>query len=377
MVKISKIDSIKAREILDSRGIPTVETELETDFGIFRASVPSGISSGKYEAAELSPKIAIRNINDVIGPSLIGKEVRQQKEIDKFLIKLDGTKNKSKLGANAILAVSVAILRAGAKAKRLPLWKWISKIAGTKVSIPTPCVLFIEGGLHGTGNLDIQEFMAVFPAKSFKEKLNISKAAFQDLGKILTKKYGIEGAFTPNVKETKKALDLLMKIGKKKKIKIILDVAASHSRLKKTPRYYLNLAKEYPILGIEDPFPQDDWRNWKKLNPKLLIIGDDLTVTNPSRIKLAQKKKACRGVVIKPDQIGTVSETIEAVKLAKSYGWKIIVSHRSGETKDDFISDLAVGLGADFIKAGAPTQPERMAKYNRLVEIEEELRSAG
>ena len=182
----------------------------------------------------------------------------------------------------------------------------------------------------------------------------------------------MEGAFIPNLKETKKALDLLMKVGKKKKVKIILDVAASHSRLKRTPEYYLNLAKEYPILGIEDPFPQDDWQNWKRLNSKLLIIGDDLTVTNPNRIKLAQRRKACRGVIIKPNQVGTITETIEAAKLAKSFGWKIVVSHRSGETLDDFIADLAVGVGADFIKSGAPFPKERMVKYNRLVQIEKE-----
>jgi enolase len=215
--------------------------------------------------------------------------------------------------------------------------------------------------------------MLVFPGKSFKEKFSKAKASFRDLGKLVSKKYGMEGAFIPNLKETKKALDLLMKIGKKKKAKIILDAAASHFRFKRTPAYYLDLAKEYPIFAIEDPFPQDDYQNWKRLSSKLLIIGDDLTVTNPNRIKLAHKRKACRGVVIKPNQIGTITETIEAAKLAKSYGWKIMVSHRSGETLDDFIADLAVGLGADFIKSGAPFAKERMVKYKRLERIEQEL----
>ncbi|MDD2697039.1 MAG: phosphopyruvate hydratase, partial [Candidatus Pacebacteria bacterium] len=233
--------------------------------------------------------------------------------------------------------------------------------------------------LHGTRSLDIQEFMGVFPAESFREKLNTAKTVFHKLGENLTKKYGLEGGFSPNLK-TKEVLDLLTKVGKNKRIKIILDAAASCSSIIKTPQYYLGLIKEYPILGIEDPFPQDEWENWQRLNAKckmqnakLLIIGDDLTVTNPQRIRLAHQKKACNALIIKPNQIGTVSETIEAVKLAKSFGWKTIVSHRSGETMDDFIADLAVGLGADFIKAGAPFPEERMVKYNRLVKIEKEI----
>jgi enolase len=372
MIKNYKIKSLKAREILDSRGIPTLEAILNTNLGTFRASIPSGTSKGKYEATAKLAKIAINNINKIIAPKLKGRELIYQKKIDEFLVKLDGTKNKSKLGANAILAVSIAVCRAGAAAKNLPLWRWISRLSGTRFSIPIPCFLFMEGGLHGGGNLDIQEFMIVFPGKSFRERFNKAKVAFRNLGKLLPKKYGMEGAFSPNLKETEKALDLLMKVGEKNKAKIILDVAASHFHSKKKPEYYLNLAKDYPILAIEDPFPQDDWQNWKKLNSKLLIIGDDLTVTNPNRIKLAHRRRACRGVVIKPNQIGTVTETIKAAKLAKSFGWKIIVSHRSGETLDDFIADLAAGIGADFIKSGAPFPKERMAKYNRLVKIEEE-----
>jgi len=388
-----KIKSIKAKEIRDSRGKPTVEVELKTPSFFVRASVPSGTSKGKYEAVAKPAKLAVKNVNKIISPRLIDKDLTKQKAIDDFLIKLDGTKNKSRLGANAILPVSMAVCRAGAKAQKIPLWKWLSKIAAKKPSLPAPCVLFMEGGLHGRGKLDIQEFMAVFPGQSFREKFKKAMATFQSLGKILPKKYGIEGAFSPSFKNTKEALDLLIKVGKKKKIKIILDVAASHSRLKRTPEYYLKVAKEYPILGIEDPFRQDDWQNWKKLNSKteslfietkvkkrkkssspILIIGDDLTVTNPERIKLAKKRKACSGVIIKPNQIGTVTETIEAANLAKSFGWKIIVSHRSGETLDDFIADLAVGVEADFIKSGAPFPKERMAKYNRLIQIEKELK---
>jgi len=317
------------------------------------------------------------------------------------LIKLDGTKNKSKLGANAILGVSLAVCRAGAKNKKLPLWRWISKIAKTRPSLPIPSILFLEGGLHGKGNLDIQEFMAFVGEKSFKEKFKIGTKIYYSLEKILKKRYGkaatkigMEGAFTPSLESIREALDLLLRAGQENKIKIILDVAAN-SFFKKGKFYfekrtlnrrgllnfYLELYRKYPIVAIEDPFTEEDWQGWKmlrielrKLKPKVLIIGDDLTVTNPKRIKQAHKKKACNGIIVKPNQIGTVSEVIEAVKLAKSYGWKIMVSHRSGETKDDFIADLAVGVGAEFIKSGAPSRSERLTKYNRLLKIEKELK---
>jgi enolase len=402
MPQNSKIKSIKAREILDSRRIPTVEVDLMTNQGVFRVSVPSGTSTGKYEAVELPPKIAIENVNKIIGPKLTGKDLTQQKKIDEFLIKLDGTKNKHHLGANAILGVSMAVCRAGAKAKKMPLWKWIAKIAKTQPKLPTPCLLYIEGGLHGPKDgLTLQEFMAVFPGKSFGEELKAAIKIYKQLGKNLRKKYGkkgiilgLEGAFTPLLKKTEEALDLLMKVGGEKKIKIILDAAAStffkkgkyYLEEKKLNRrelldFYLKLFQKYPILAIEDPFSEEDWQGWQTLNSKfeirnskLLIIGDDLTVTNPSRIKLAYRRKACNGIILKPNQIGTVTEAIKAAKLAKSFGWKIVVSHRSGETRDDFIADLAVGIGADFIKAGAPSKKERMRKYNRLLKIEEEIK---
>ncbi len=393
----NEIKKIKAREILDSRGRSTVEVDLITGQGLFRASVPSGTSKGKYEAVEKEAKIAIKNINKIIEPKLTGKDPLLQKEIDELMIGLDGTKNKSKLGANAILAVSMAVLRAGAKANNLPLWKWISKIAKTKPKLPIPAILYIEGGLHGPSfrvakakvrNLDIQEVMAFSEEKTFGEKFRTAKKIYYNSSKILNKKYGdkgtkpgLEGAFVPPIKDIKEALNLLIKASGKKKIKIILDIAASSLRFKKSADYYLNLAKQYPIFGVEDPFGQDDLGEWKRLkeeckkkNVKLLIIGDDLTVTNPERIKMAYQRKLCNALIIKPNQIGTVSEAIEAVRLAKSYGWKIMVSHRSGETQDDFIADLAVGVGADFIKAGAPSRPERMAKYNRLLKIEKELK---
>jgi len=397
MVKFSKIKSIKTREILNSRGNPTIEAEIQTDFGKFLASVPSGTSKGKYEAVEKEAKIAIKNINEVIAPKLTEKDPVQQKEIDEFLIKLDGTKRKTRLGANAILAVSIAVCRAGAKAKNFPLWKWLSKIAGTKPALPRPGILVLEGGLHSKGDLSFQEIMVVSKAKSFRENFENGKKIFSVLGKILKKKYdksgiqqGMEGAFTPPIKNTKEALNIVMeaieKAGFLEKAEIVID-AAANSFFQKGKYYfdgkimdngellnfYLEIFRQYPIRAIEDPFAEDDKEGWPILSSKFLIVGDDLTVTNPERIKIAQKNKFCNGVIIKPNQIGTVSETIKAAKLAKSFGWKVIVSHRSGETTDSFISDFAVGVGAEFIKAGAPAKKERMAKYNRLVKIEEEL----
>lgn len=412
-MKNSKIKKILGKEILDSKGMPTVEVKLETDLGKFSASVPSGASKGKYEAVELRDGgkryhgmgvlKAVKNINKIIAPKLIGKNPLKQKEIDNFLLKLDGTKQKSKLGGNSILAVSIAVLRAGAKAQKMPLWRWISLLSKTKPNLPTPAVLCIEGGLHGKGNLDVQEFMVAPNARTFKERFETGKEIYQILGRILSKKYGksasktgLEGAFLPPLKNTEEVLSLIAGLLREKaykNVKIFLDVASSsfftngkyHFEKRVLDKeellsFYLELYEKYPIGAIEDPFSQDDWEGWRRLNvkckvknEKLLIIGDDLLATNPKRIKIAKAKNACNAAVIKPNQIGTVSETIEAAKLAKSFGWKIVVSHRSGETSDDFIADLAVGIGADFIKSGAPFPKERMAKYNRLLEIEEEL----
>ena len=444
------IDSIKAREILDSRGEPTVEVDLTTDFGVFQASVPSGASKGKYEAVELRDedgrgvKKAIENIERVIAPVLVKEDKSSfqpfaaarvskedatcQKRLDDILIKLDGTKNKSRLGANAILAVSMAICRAGAAAKNLPLYKYISNLSISEIDrLPRPCFNVINGGLHAGNELDFQEFMIVPQKNSFSENLKIGTEIYHQLKKTLAKKYGKlatnlgdEGGFAPPIRVPEEALDLILEAAKKLnyEIKIILDVAASrffkngrHPRtgapasreaLASRPtaqykmkigvftkdgllRYYEKLVKNYPILGLEDPFAEDDWEGWEALSlkskikeqkSKFLVIGDDLLTTNPERIKLAHEKDACNAAIIKINQIGTVSEALEAVKLAKSFGWKIIVSHRSGETNDDFIADLAVGIGADFIKSGAPFPKERMAKYNRLLKVEEEIRSA-
>jgi len=407
----TKLKKIIAREILDSRGFPTIEVEIEGEFGKITASVPSGTSTGKYEALELRDGgerykgmgvlEAIKNINETIAPVLIGGDLTAQKELDKILIDLDGTENKSNLGANAIIAVSLAACRAGAKIKKKYLWEWISEIAKTNPSMPTSCILFIEGGVHGKGGLDTQEIMVLLEANSFKEKLRLSTEIYHNLGKLIEKKYGkisasvgLEGAFTPNITETEEALDIIIKAiqesGYKKDIKFILDMAASSFyqdekyffegdilTSEDMQKYYLNLCKKYPIVAIEDPFSEEDWEGFKglteKIGDKVAIIGDDLLVTNIKRIKLAVGRKACNALILKPNQIGTVTETITAAKYALINDWKVFVKHRSGETKDDFIADLAVGLGTGYIMAGAPSRGERVAKYNRLLKIEEEL----
>lgn len=387
------IKSIKARSILDSRGKPTVELVLITDGGKFLASVPSGTSKGKHEAFEVEAKKAVKNINETIAPALEGKSLPEQKVIDKSLDK--------KLGVSAILPISLAIARAMAKEKGLSLWQYIRHLLtgenGTKTSaskkvlnMPKPSVLVIEGGLHGKTKLDIQEFMVVAEGKSFAERFSVGRKIYENLKKNLEKKFGkkkvitgLEGAFTLPISEPRVALDLIMEAAKGYNIKIGLDCAASNiSKGKYDTDFYRDLIRDYPILFLEDPFGEEDWHNWRKLKlkmkaelPDLLIVGDDLTVTNPKRIKLAYKKNACNAVIIKPNQIGTVTEAVESAMLAKSYGWKVIVSHRSGETTDDFIADFAVGIGADFIKAGAPSQKERMAKYNRLIKIEKECQN--
>ena len=392
----AKIKKISARKILDSKGNPTIEVELVTELGKFLAGVPSGASKGKYEAVALNPEKAINNINKIIAPKLKGKSVSQQKEIDNLMRKLDGTKNKSKLGANAIVGVSLATCRAGAKTNNLPLWKWISKIARTEPLLPVPCVLIIEGGLHGKRNLTFQEFMAYFPAESFKEDFKKASSVYKKIGQVLEKRYGkrtvrlgMEGAFTPPIKKTKEVLDLITETGGNR-INIIIDAAAStffskgkynleKRRLsrEKLLSFYLELCKNYPITALEDPFSQEDWLGFQKITKKIgervAIIGDDLLVTNLQRIKKAVKKKACNGLILKPNQVGTVSETITAAKYAMGKKWKVFVKHRGGETKDDFIADLAVGLGTGFIMAGGPSKPERMAKYNRLLKISKEI----
>jgi len=408
---MSKIKSIKAREILDSEAKPTVEVELATDLGLFQASVPSGVSRGRNEAIEIRDQDggvekAIENIEKILTPVLINKDPALQQEIDQLMIELDGTENKSNLGVNAILPLSLAVCRAGAKAKNIPLYQHLKELEmgkekGSPSFLPTPCLLLIEGGLHAENDLGFQEFMVLPEADSFKEKFEMAKEVYQNLGQGLEEKYGesgrkigLEGGFSAPLKKTKEALDLILEaIGKsdyQAKIEIILDAAASHFfkgesyqfegdslKRKELLDFYGEIIRDYPLMGIEDPFSEQDWEGFKeitsKFGSKLFIIGDDLLTSQVKRIKRAIKEKAGNGLILKPNQVGTVSETIEAAKTAFEAGWEVFVKHRGGETDDDFIADLAVGIGAKYIMAGGPFKKERKVKYERLLKIEQEL----
>ncbi len=388
-----------------------MEVDLTTEQGMFRASAPSGASTGKNEAQELRDKTkrykgkgvlqAVRNVERIIAPELKGKDVLQQEKIDKLMLDLDGTSNKSRLGANAILPVSIAVCRAAAAAQSLPLYQYIAEISQSKRKLPIASFNVINGGAHAGNDLAVQEFMIAPRRSSFKESLRAAGEIYHSLKEILKKNYGKsatnigdEGGFAPPLTTAEQALDLLVKAinkaGYKGKVGIILDVAASEFYKKgkyemkkavftkeKLLAYYLKLIKKYPIVGIEDPFSQDDWASFAAITEQagknITIIGDDLLCTNPERIRKAKDKQACNGIILKPNQIGTVTEALEAAKITKSFGWKIMVSHRSGETNDDFIADLATGISADFIKSGACARGERLAKYNRLLRIEEEL----
>ncbi len=402
---MSKIQEIIAREIKDSRGKPTVEVELKTEKGSFIASCPSGASTGVNEALELRDadgkgvQTAIKNVNEIIAPKLVGKDPTQQKELDDLMIKLDGTKNKSKLGANAILPVSMAIARAGAAAEKLPLYSHIAILAENDVplKIPFPSFNILNGGAHAKNELEIQEFMVVPQKSTFRENLILGSNVFNKLTDLLKEtpggvpEMGDEGGYAPQIATAEQALFLIKSaIDTHEDVKIALDCAASefYRDGKYEPQagkqlsrgqmveFYKDLVARFPIISIEDPFSEEDWEGFKEIKqalPETIIIGDDLTTTNIIKIKEAESKKACNGIIIKLNQIGTVSETIEAVTLAQSYGWRIMVSHRSGETMDNFIADLSVGVGADFIKSGAYTKDVRIVKYDRLLEIENEL----
>lgn len=414
---------IVARQIYDSRGNPTVEVDLTTDKGIFRAAVPSGASTGIHEALELRDLDksvhhgkgvlkAVSNINDKIAPAVIAKnfDVTDQVAIDKFMIQLDGTENKSNFGANAILGVSLAVAKAGAVHKGVPLYKYIAQLAGTgKVVLPVPAFNVINGGSHAGNKLAMQEFM-ILPvgAKTFREAMQMGSEVYHYLKAEIKKRYGLdatavgdEGGFAPNIQDNKEALDLLntaiAKAGYTGKISIGMDIAASEF-FKEGGKYdldfkneksdrskwisgdelaelYQSFIKEYPVVSIEDAFDQDDWEHWVKFqaSTSIQLVGDDLTVTNPKRIHTAVEKKACNCLLLKVNQIGSVTESIEAANLSRKNGWGVMVSHRSGETEDTFIADLVVGLATGQIKTGAPCRSERLAKYNQLLRIEEEL----
>jgi len=419
---MANVTKVHARSIYDSRGNPTVEVEVTTALGTYRAAVPSGASTGIYEALEMRDgdksihhgkgvENALGHIRSSLGPAVINSKlpVTDQAAIDKLMIDLDGTENKCNFGANAILGVSLAVCKAGAAHKGVPLYRHLADLAGNKnVILPVPAFNVINGGSHAGNKLAMQEFM-ILPtgATSFKEAIRMGSEIYHHLKGVIKKKYGQdacnvgdEGGFAPNIQDNKEGLELLMtaieKAGYTGKIQIAMDVAASEFHKDKKydldfknpaspPESYItsdqlgdlyrSFVKDYPVVSIEDAFDQDDWEAWSKLNADIgiQIVGDDLTVTNPKRIQTAIDTKACNCLLLKVNQIGSVTESIDACKLSQKNGWGVMVSHRSGETEDTFIADLVVGLCTGQIKTGAPCRSERLAKYNQILRIEEEL----
>jgi enolase len=418
---MSTIKHIWSREILDSRGMPTVETACMLDNGsVSVSSVPAGTSTGSHEALELrdtdNPRFmgqgvlkAVENVNSVIGPAVVGMDPTDQASFDKRVCELDGTENKSKFGANAILSVSEVVVRSGAVAAGLPLYSWINSLAqkigiSAAPKLPTPLFNMINGGLHGAGNLDFQEFWVV-PAsnKTFAEGLEMGAEIYLTIGKNLAHRgaihsVGQEGGYAPNLFTNADALEVFVesinqtKYGLGRDVFLGLDVASNsfyrdgeYVIKDRTGgmddmqflEFYKGLYDQYKLAILEDPYQEDAWDSWKKIygtmSDSLVVVGDDLLATNPKRVQKAIAEKACNGAVIKPNQIGTITETLGVIKMVKDAGWKVIVSHRSGETNDSFIADFAVGVASDFIKSGAPARGERVAKYNRLSSIEIEL----
>ena len=409
------IKNLFGNQILDSRGIPTLEATLVLDTGhYFTSSVPSGTSTGKYEAVELRDgnqeryfgmevTKAINNINKVIAPEMIGQDPSQQSKIDEILIKLDGTANKSRLGANTTLAVSEAACKAGATAYGLHLFDYIARKYNFRdnTTMPTPIFNIINGGKHGAGNLDFQEFHLIPTATlSYPESLRSAVEIYHALENVLIQRnaihsVGIEGGFAPLLYTNKDALEIIAEAIKRtdyvfgKDVFLGLDVAASyfyrdkhyHIKDQQDPmtsedliQFYKELNQSINLFSLEDPFYEDDWKAWQTITAEIgentLIVGDDLLVTNKDRLKKAISSRACSAILIKPNQIGTVSETVEVIKNAKEAGLQVTVSHRSGETIDTFIADFAYGIGADYVKFGAPSRGERTAKYNRLLTID-------
>ena len=408
---MSKITNIKARQVFDSRGIPTIESEVYSDDGSKgSAIVPSGASTGTHEVFELrdienkkylgkSVLSAMGKVNGEISKALIGLDVADQKKIDKILIDLDGTEQKKRLGANAILSVSLASNKAAAVSKKIPLYKNL----GNQKTLPVPLMNIINGGAHANNSLRIQEFM-IRPdkARSFKEAVNICFLVIQKLksqlnNNNLSTTVGDEGGFAPSLSNNEEAIEFILQAIDKAgftagtDISVCLDVAANElykdkkyavnsSKFissDKTIEYYLDLIKKYPIKSIEDPFFEDDWDSWtnftKLINKDCQVVGDDLFVTNRERLLKGINTKAGNSILIKPNQIGTLTETLDVIKLAQKYNYKTIISHRSGDSEDTFIADLAVATNSSQIKAGSLARSERVAKYNRLLRIEDEL----
>ena len=410
---MSKIKKIVAREVLDSRGNPTVEADVITSKFTASAIVPSGTSTGKHEALELRDKEkryngkgvlkAVDNINKIISKKLIGQDCRHQIHIDELMIDLDGTDTKSKLGANAILAVSMAVCKAGAFHNNMHLFEYVKKMSRSKtITLPVPQLNIINSGKHAGMENDVQEHM-IMPVKfkNFNEALRAGIEVYHELKNILKKKYGTqgillgdEGGFAPKVEDIDERLELISQAiknaGYEGKVKLALDCAASEFFYKdyykindhifssmELADFYDELLNKYDIISIEDGMAEDDWTGWQQLNKKLgkeiQIVGDDLLVTNVNRIQKAIEEKSCNSLLLKVNQIGTVTEAIEAAQLAFKNKWTVVVSHRSGETEDSFIADLVVGLNSGQSKFGAPARSERVAKYNRLLRIEEIL----
>lgn len=416
---MAKIKSIHAREILDSRGNPTIEVEVVLDSGVKTwAGVPSGASTGAHEALELRDGDkkryfgkgvlkAVNNVNKKIAPKLIGMDPTKQKEIDRLMIDLDGTDNKSRLGANAILGVSLAVARAGAFSSKKPLYAYLrQKFWSTKKEwkFPAPMMNIMNGGAHAGWSIDIQEFMVIPQQKNIKNAIRCGAEIFHALKSILKKKgypvtVGDEGGYAPKLKGNERAMQMISQAVKDagynfgRDVKIGIDAASSefykngkyNMRADKKKRssaqmtkMYEKWMKKYPIELIEDGLSEDDWEGWvshtQKLGGKVTLIGDDLFVTNTERLKRGIDEKIANAILIKLNQIGSVTETVEAIKLAQKNNYKIAVSHRSGETVDDFISDLTIASGAEYIKTGSLSRGERVAKYNRLMEIWDEVK---
>lgn len=414
------ITRIHAREILDSRGNPTIETEVtvETETtgkkSTARAAAPSGASTGEFEAIELRDggeryggngvQQAVENVNTRIAKALIGRNVLRQENLDALMLELDGTENKGKLGANAILSVSLACAKAAAKALQMPLYRYVGGV--NAVTIPVPMMNILNGGAHSDNNLDVQEFMILpIGADSITEGIRWCAEVYHHLKKLLKNRglsvaVGDEGGFAPNIANEEEAIQLIMEAitkagyscGRGKQFMISLDAAASEWKGNAPGEYYLpksgkryttdelivhweKMICRFPIYSIEDPLDEEDWDGWKRLTEKVgdkvILVGDDLFVTNPVRLNKGISMGCGNAILIKPNQIGTLSETMEAIRMAKEHGYETIMSHRSGETEDTTIADLSVGLGSDLIKTGAPCRGERTAKYNRLIRIEE------
>ncbi len=410
-----KIKNIEAYEVIDSRGNPTVECELTLENGIkSRAIVPSGASTGEREALELRDGgsrfhgkgvlKAVNNVNKIIAKALIGKDVSKERELDNIMLKLDGTEFKTKLGANAILSVSLAIARANALNKNIPLYKSL----GNGTTLPMPMMNVINGGAHADSNVDFQEYMIMpIGAKTFFDAMRMASETFMELKKVLKNMHystgvGDEGGFAPNFKNNEQPIEAIITAIKnagyepKKDIAIALDVASSEFYNEKTKKYelkkskggsltsdqmiewYSQLIKKYPIVSIEDPLSENDWTGWakitKKLGKKIQLVGDDIFVTNPKILAEGIKKGIANAILIKLNQIGTLSETLDTIKLAKENGYNTIISHRSGESEDTFIADLAVAVDAGQIKSGSISRTDRVAKYNQLIRIERNLK---